>query len=58
MQPCMVLLKSEPLLYQANSGDCLAAGFIAAALKGLGQDVAVAAGLQAAIFLQRQKILD
>ena len=29
------------------SGDCLAAGFIAAALKGLCQDSAVAAGLQA-----------
>ena len=34
---------------QTNAGDCLAAGFIAAALKGLKQDAAVAAGLQAAI---------
>ena len=37
------------LISNATAGDCLAAGFIAAALKGLKQDAAVAAGLQAAI---------
>ena len=36
-------------IFLHQTGDCLAAGFIAAALKGLKQDAAVAAGLQAAI---------
>ena len=39
--------RSFTFLHQ--TGDCLAAGFIAAALKGLKQEAAVAAGLQAAI---------
>lgn len=43
-QPC----PPTSLVSVSGAGDCLAAGFIAAALKGLGQDVAVAVGLQAA----------
>jgi len=43
-QPC----SPNSLVSVSGAGDCLAAGFIAAALKGLKQDAAVAAGLQAA----------
>jgi len=43
-QPC----PATSLVSVSGAGDCLAAGFIAAALKGLCQDSAVAAGLQAA----------
>ena len=45
--------RSFTFLHQ--TGDCLAAGFIAAALKGLKQDAAVAAGLQAAISCSTNK---
>ena len=43
------------IIFPHQTGDCLAAGFIAAALKGLKQDAAVAAGLQAAISCSSNK---
>jgi len=38
----------ESVVSVSGAGDCLAAGFIAGALRGLKQDAAVSAGMQAA----------